>query len=177
DLIGLDVNLAASESVYQAFYQEPRYRPHPLQRRMVEAGMLGRKAGRGFYRYDESGRRLDDELAPGATPSETHAVGAATGSSSAVAETFTVLGDGPVAQLLRAHLPTVAEGTADFVLDTDVLRTSPAETVAVHDSRLLVLAWGHSASVATAAMQKTPGTSSDRPVLGFSLVPGGRPRE
>ncbi|MFS8641241.1 MAG: 3-hydroxyacyl-CoA dehydrogenase family protein, partial [Symbiobacteriaceae bacterium] len=40
DLIGIDVNLAASESVYRAFYEEPRFRPHPLQRAMVEAGLL-----------------------------------------------------------------------------------------------------------------------------------------
>ncbi|WP_245392540.1 3-hydroxyacyl-CoA dehydrogenase NAD-binding domain-containing protein, partial [Meiothermus taiwanensis] len=43
DLIGLDVNYAASSSVYQAFYGEPRYRPHPLQYQRVAAGMLGRK--------------------------------------------------------------------------------------------------------------------------------------
>jgi len=51
DLIGLDVNFAVTQSVYHAFFEDPRYRPHPIQRRMVEAGMLGRKAGRGFYEY------------------------------------------------------------------------------------------------------------------------------
>src|SRR5690606_39941079 len=58
DLIGIDVNLAASESVYRAFYEEPRFRPHPLQRALVAAGRLGRKTGRGFYRYDASGQRI-----------------------------------------------------------------------------------------------------------------------
>ncbi len=52
DLIGLDVNLAVSESVYHAFFEEPRFRPHPLQRQMVQAGRLGRKAGKGWYEYD-----------------------------------------------------------------------------------------------------------------------------
>jgi 3-hydroxybutyryl-CoA dehydrogenase len=53
DLIGLDVNLAVTRSIYEAFFQEPRYRPHPLQEQMVQAGLLGRKSGRGFYVYDE----------------------------------------------------------------------------------------------------------------------------
>lgn len=53
DLIGIDVNDAVSRSVYESFFQEPRFRPHPLQRRMVDAGRLGRKSGRGFYEYSE----------------------------------------------------------------------------------------------------------------------------
>ena len=53
DLIGIDVNFAVTKSVYEQFFHEPRFRPHPLQRQMVEAGRLGRKAGRGFYEYEE----------------------------------------------------------------------------------------------------------------------------
>jgi 3-hydroxybutyryl-CoA dehydrogenase len=52
DLIGIDVNYAVTKSVYEQFFQEPRFRPHPIQRRMVEAGTLGRKTGRGFYPYE-----------------------------------------------------------------------------------------------------------------------------
>ena len=51
DLIGLDVNFAVTQSVYNAFFHDPRYRPHPIQQRMVEAGLLGRKTKRGFYEY------------------------------------------------------------------------------------------------------------------------------
>ncbi len=52
DLIGLDVNLSVSESIYHAFFEEPRFRPHPLQRQMVQAGRLGRKTGKGWYEYE-----------------------------------------------------------------------------------------------------------------------------
>jgi 3-hydroxybutyryl-CoA dehydrogenase len=55
DLIGVDVNLAASRAIYEAFFHDPRYQPHPLQQRMVDAGLLGRKSGRGFYQYDGRG--------------------------------------------------------------------------------------------------------------------------
>lgn len=51
DLIGCDVNLAVTQSTYNAYFQEPRYRPHFIQQRMVESGRLGRKTGRGFYNY------------------------------------------------------------------------------------------------------------------------------
>lgn len=53
DLIGLDINLAVTRSVYDAYFQDPKYRPHPIQQRMVESGRLGRKTGRGFYTYKE----------------------------------------------------------------------------------------------------------------------------
>lgn len=53
DLIGIDVNFAAARSVYDGFFGEPRFRPHPIQRSMVESGRLGRKTGRGYYRYDQ----------------------------------------------------------------------------------------------------------------------------
>lgn len=52
DLIGIDVNYAVTCSVYEAYFHEPRYRPHSIQRRMVEAGLLGRKTGEGFYQYE-----------------------------------------------------------------------------------------------------------------------------
>ena len=51
DLIGLDVELAIMEVLYGNF-NDPKYRPAPLLREMVDAGLLGRKTGRGFYRYD-----------------------------------------------------------------------------------------------------------------------------
>jgi 3-hydroxybutyryl-CoA dehydrogenase len=53
DLVGCDVNYAVTQSVYEAYFQDPKYRPHPIQRRMVESGRLGRKSGRGFYSYGD----------------------------------------------------------------------------------------------------------------------------
>ena len=50
DLIGLDTTLAVAESLYEEF-KEPLYAPPPLLSRMVDAGLLGRKTGRGFYDY------------------------------------------------------------------------------------------------------------------------------
>jgi 3-hydroxybutyryl-CoA dehydrogenase len=50
DLIGLDTTLAVAQSLYEEF-KEPLYAPPPMLSRMVEAGLLGRKTGRGFYDY------------------------------------------------------------------------------------------------------------------------------
>jgi len=53
DFIGNDVNYAVTESVFAAFYFDPRYKPAFTQKRLNEAGWLGRKSGRGYYDYTE----------------------------------------------------------------------------------------------------------------------------
>ncbi len=52
DLIGIDINFTATESMYRAFFLDPRFRPSPIQQKMFQAGHLGRKTGRGFYKYE-----------------------------------------------------------------------------------------------------------------------------
>ena len=51
DLIGHDVNFAVTRSVWDAYFNDPRFLPSVLQRELVDAGYLGRKSGRGFYDY------------------------------------------------------------------------------------------------------------------------------
>lgn len=58
DFIGHDVNFAVTETVFREFFYEPRYRPSFTQKRMVEAGLLGRKTGRGFYDYREAAPKV-----------------------------------------------------------------------------------------------------------------------
>ncbi|RMR03637.1 3-hydroxy-acyl-CoA dehydrogenase [Pseudomonas savastanoi pv. glycinea] len=58
DLTALDVSHPVIESIYNQFYQEPRYRPAALTRQMLDAGYVGRKVGRGFYLYAD-GQKLD----------------------------------------------------------------------------------------------------------------------
>jgi 3-hydroxybutyryl-CoA dehydrogenase len=72
DLVGIDVGLAVAKSFLELSFGEPRWRPSPLAARMVAAGRLGRKTGRGWYDYSGNAPyRADDE--PGAELSEEHA--------------------------------------------------------------------------------------------------------
>ena len=59
DFIGNDVNYTVTKTVFKAFYYDPRYKPAFTQQRFAEAGYLGRKSGKGYYNYDENGRRIE----------------------------------------------------------------------------------------------------------------------
>lgn len=58
DLTGVDVSHPVMESLYEQYYFEPRYRPHPLTRQMLTGKKLGRKVGAGFYDYVEGQKQL-----------------------------------------------------------------------------------------------------------------------
>ena len=57
DYIGNDVNYTVTESVFEAFYYDPRFKPSFTQKRHKEAGFFGRKTGRGFYDYSENAQQ------------------------------------------------------------------------------------------------------------------------
>ncbi len=59
DLIGHDVNYEVTSSVFKEFYYDPRFKPSFTQKRLVEAGWLGRKSGKGFYNYGEDAKNSD----------------------------------------------------------------------------------------------------------------------
>ena len=64
DLVGQDVNEAVTRSVWTAFGYDPRFAPSPLQRAMVDAGWLGRKTGRGWFRYGDDAEPPEPDAAP-----------------------------------------------------------------------------------------------------------------
>jgi len=57
DYIGNDINYTVTETVWTAFYFDPKYKPSFTQKRMMEAGYLGRKTGRGYYNYAEDAQQ------------------------------------------------------------------------------------------------------------------------
>jgi len=89
DLIGHDTNFAVTQSVYEANFFDKRYQPSLVQREMVDGGLLGRKSGRGFYRYpDGAAKTADGEAAAPTLP----------------AVPLVLRGEGPVADLLASRL-------------------------------------------------------------------------
>jgi 3-hydroxybutyryl-CoA dehydrogenase len=65
DLIGNDVNLTVTRTVWEAFFFDPRYKPSLTQQRQVESGRLGRKSGRGYYSYANGATAPQAEVDPG----------------------------------------------------------------------------------------------------------------
>jgi len=62
DMIGHDVNYVVTETVFTAFYFDPKFKPSFTQKRLLEAGFLGRKSGRGFYNYSQELPKPSEDL-------------------------------------------------------------------------------------------------------------------
>jgi 3-hydroxybutyryl-CoA dehydrogenase len=88
DMIGLDVNLAVTRSVWNAYFNDQRYLPSLIQQELVDAGYLGRKSGRGYFDYREGAAKpVPQTESPHAQPAH-----------------IVVCGDTPAAQALAARL-------------------------------------------------------------------------
>jgi 3-hydroxybutyryl-CoA dehydrogenase len=88
DLVGIDVGFEVAKSFAELSFGEPRWRPNPIQARMVAAGRLGRKTGRGYYEYSEGGSYRPNDPGP---PSPGGGNGTA----------LALIGQGPLAAGLR----------------------------------------------------------------------------
>ncbi len=97
DLTGLDVSHPVMESLYHQFYDEPRFRPSPDTSRRLAAGLLGRKAGEGFYRY-ANGQRQDpaEDATPDDRPAQVWISPSEPGAAGKVREFLEALPDRPV---------------------------------------------------------------------------------
>lgn len=157
DLIGLDVNFAVTQSVWEAYFHDPRFLPALRQREMVAAGFLGRKSGRGFHDYRQGAvPPAPSYAAPCAAP-----------------QTFALHGDTPAAQALAARLPAprtaahadgriaTAGTTALFVTDGRTATRRAAESgVAATVLLDLALDYGTAQVLAIACADQCPAAAA-----------------
>lgn len=92
DLIGQDVNEAVTRSVWDSFFQHPKFVPSLAQRRLVESGRHGRKSGHGWYPYEEGEEAPEPHTAPPAQAPETIVVRGDLGPAEPLVELFEAAG-------------------------------------------------------------------------------------
>ena len=126
DLVGLDVAHAVMKSMYQQYFEEPKYRPSFLAEPRVAAGLLGRKTKRGWYEYDQDGAALRSPDAPtlGTRSNEVWAV-------PELKELLVELGARPELKPTPDAVCFVAPLGADTTTAALELGLDPARTVAV----------------------------------------------
>ncbi|RQR56246.1 3-hydroxyacyl-CoA dehydrogenase [Burkholderia sp. Bp9126] len=119
DLIGHDVNFAVTESVFRAYFNDPRFTPSLIQQELVNAGFLGRKSGRGFYSYaDGAVPPAPDVEPPRAAPSVT-----------------LFAQDGPAAALHARFVERIAGAQQALAHPDDLLATAGRASIALTDGR------------------------------------------
>jgi 3-hydroxybutyryl-CoA dehydrogenase len=141
DLVGLDVSQAVMEALYAQFWHEPRYRPSPLVRTRVEAGLLGRKTGQGFYAY-EGGQIVRPAEAP-PPAAQSYPVWTNDGKIAALLTDLNTKIDagkqpGPESLILIAPLGEDATGMATR-LGLDAKRTLALDTLCSLDKRHVLM--------------------------------------
>ena len=126
DLVGLDVAHAVMKSMYQQYFEEPKYRPSFLAEPRVAAGLLGRKTARGWYEYDKNSAalRTPEAPAPGARPNAVWAV-------PELKELMVELGARPALKPTPDAVCFVAPLGADATTSALELGLDPVRTVAV----------------------------------------------
>jgi 3-hydroxybutyryl-CoA dehydrogenase len=147
DLVGVDVGFEVAKSFSELSFGEPRWKPSAIQARMVAAGRLGRKTGRGYYDYSGEGPYRPEDPGP---PRSTD-----------TAALVAILGEGPLADGLRERARAAGYdlregGPTELVVDAGV---EPAATVP-GGAPLLVLC-----AAASLAARGEPGA------IGFHLLP------
>ncbi len=142
DLIGHDVNYAVTNSVFNSYYQDPRFLPSLIQKELVEAGRLGRKNGQGFYSYGEGSEKPEPQTETAHQSDETVVI--VEGNPGAAA---------PLVQRLRGAGLTVVErngpgqlrfGNAVLALTDGRMATERAATDGISNLVLFDLAFDYS---------------------------------
>jgi 3-hydroxybutyryl-CoA dehydrogenase len=148
DLVGVDVGFEVASSFTELSFGEPRWKPSPIQARMVAAGRLGRKTGRGYYEYSGDGPYRAEDPEPTA---------AASGPGTLLA----ILGEGNLADALRDRARAAGYelregGPAELVVDAGA---EPAEALPGGAPVLLLCAGG------------SLGSRGEPGAIGFHLLP------
>jgi len=138
DLIGHDVNFAVTRSVFDAYFNDPRFLPSLIQQELVAAGRLGRKSGQGFYRYGETPETPEAETLPaGPTPAEVRILGDL-GPARGLADRFVAAGIKVVEEGMIPRFPHGAIAVGDVFLALSDGRSATARSAETWGSALVL---------------------------------------